>query len=66
MPTRKKQGDVHAQATPALLDRLAADVWLLSPPCQPFTRQGLRDSGGGRASVDQKLDVAPVQPPAHP
>lgn len=25
----------------ALLERLAADLWWLSPPCQPFTRRGL-------------------------
>merc|ERR1740121_3020698 len=24
------------------LDSLAADVWLMSPPCQPFTRSGNR------------------------
>lgn len=26
----------------AELDALQADVWLMSPPCQPFTRSGLR------------------------
>ena len=27
---------------PAYLDAYEADVWLLSPPCQPYTRQGLQ------------------------
>jgi hypothetical protein len=26
--------------TAAQLDAYAADLWLLAPPCQPFTRQG--------------------------
>eukprot|EP01047_Picozoa_sp_COSAG01_P012798 COSAG01_NODE_584_length_15174_cov_27.387901_22_plen_92_part_00 len=28
--------------TAAALDRHRADVWLLSPPCQPFTSNGKR------------------------
>ena len=32
------------------LDAYQADLWLLAPPCQPYTRQGLRkDSGDNRA-----------------
>lgn len=32
------------------LDALQASLWLLSPPCQPYTRQGLqRDKADGRA-----------------
>ena len=27
---------------PAELEALGADIWLLSPPCQPYTRQGLQ------------------------
>ena len=33
------------------LDRLRADVFVLSPPCQPFTRQGLR-----RDNLDRRTD----------
>ena len=28
-----------AAVAPADLDALRADVWLMSPPCQPYTRQ---------------------------
>ncbi|KAI9221789.1 S-adenosyl-L-methionine-dependent methyltransferase [Blastocladiella britannica] len=31
-----------SRLTTADLDALAADAWLLSPPCQPYSRQGLR------------------------
>lgn len=32
-------------------DAYAADLWLLSPPCQPYTRQGLKKgSEDARAS----------------
>ena len=26
------------------LDSYAADAWLLSPPCQPYTRQGVQET----------------------
>ncbi|GJX75297.1 tRNA (cytosine(38)-C(5))-methyltransferase [Tanacetum coccineum] len=33
------------------LDHYKANVWLLSPPCQPYTRQGLeKQSADARAS----------------
>ncbi|KAI4337342.1 hypothetical protein L6164_015771 [Bauhinia variegata] len=36
--------------TAADLDSYRADAWLLSPPCQPYTRQGLqKDTGDARA-----------------
>ncbi|WIA16207.1 hypothetical protein OEZ85_012920 [Tetradesmus obliquus] len=34
-----KQVDIE-HMTAAQLDAYAADLWLLAPPCQPFTRQG--------------------------
>ncbi|CAD7704046.1 unnamed protein product [Ostreobium quekettii] len=35
----------------SLLESMRADVWLLSPPCQPYTRQGLKlDANDHRAS----------------
>lgn len=37
--------------TPQELDCLKADVFVLSPPCQPFTRQGLR-----RDNTDRRTD----------
>jgi tRNA (cytosine38-C5)-methyltransferase len=31
------------------LDKFKADIWMLSPPCQPFTRRGLqKDLGDNR------------------
>ena len=49
--------------TEGALARLAADTWLLSPPCQPYTRQGdagrrdrNRDNGtDGRANALERL-----------
>lgn len=36
--------------TAAQLDKLKANAWLLSPPCQPYTRQGLqKDAEDARA-----------------
>ncbi|XP_071708938.1 tRNA (cytosine(38)-C(5))-methyltransferase 2 isoform X2 [Rutidosis leptorrhynchoides] len=53
--------------TAADLDRYRANVWLLSPPCQPYTRQGLqKQSADARASSFIKiLDIIPqlMQPP---
>ena len=31
--------------SPKALDKFGADVWLMSPPCQPFTRQGKQSQG---------------------
>ncbi|XP_062006035.1 tRNA (cytosine(38)-C(5))-methyltransferase 2-like [Rosa rugosa] len=53
--------------TAADLDRYGVNVWLLSPPCQPYTRQGLqKQSGDARAfSFLQILELIPhtSQPP---
>ena len=29
-----------SELSPRVLDSYEADAWLLSPPCQPYTRQG--------------------------
>ena len=40
----------------ATLDAYDADAWVMSPPCQPFTRQGLkRDVDDGRAESFMRL-----------
>lgn len=53
--------------TAAELDKYGADAWLLSPPCQPYTRQGLqKDLEDARASSFLKiLELIPhtLQPP---
>ena len=54
----------------ASFDRLDAGLWLLSPPCQPFTRQGHRkDKDDGRSQSFLRLlrDVVPEldKPPTH-
>jgi tRNA (cytosine38-C5)-methyltransferase len=47
--TRPSGTDIRALKA-AQLDALEADLWLLSPPCQPYTRQGLQlDTEDGRA-----------------
>lgn len=47
---RPFQGNIQT-LTAADLDRYRANVWLLSPPCQPYTRQGLqKQSADARAS----------------
>ncbi|KAI3982060.1 hypothetical protein MKX01_018966 [Papaver californicum] len=46
---RPYQGNIQS-LTVAELDKYKANAWLLSPPCQPYTRQGLqKDSGDARA-----------------
>ncbi|VVB17205.1 unnamed protein product [Arabis nemorensis] len=46
---RPHQGNIQS-LTASDLDRYNADAWLLSPPCQPYTRQGLqKHSGDARA-----------------
>ncbi|XP_010254326.1 PREDICTED: tRNA (cytosine(38)-C(5))-methyltransferase isoform X2 [Nelumbo nucifera] len=52
---RPYQGNIQSM-TAAELDKYEADVWLLSPPCQPYTRQGLqKDSDDARASSFLKI-----------
>ncbi|KAL6773938.1 hypothetical protein ACKKBG_A23125 [Auxenochlorella protothecoides x Auxenochlorella symbiontica] len=47
---RPSQSNIDS-LTAARLDRLRAELWLLSPPCQPYTRRGLqRQSADGRAA----------------
>ncbi|KAI0527700.1 hypothetical protein KFK09_003305 [Dendrobium nobile] len=47
---RPFQGNIQSLSA-AELDKYAAHAWLLSPPCQPYTRQGLhKDSADARAS----------------
>lgn len=43
------QNNVQA-LDPAFLDSFQAQLWMLAPPCQPYTRQGLRKGAAdGRA-----------------
>ncbi|CAN6877273.1 hypothetical protein HID58_077278 [Brassica napus] len=52
---RPHQGNIQS-LTAGDLDRYSADAWLLSPPCQPYTRQGLqKHSGDARASSFLKI-----------
>eukprot|EP00850_Spirogloea_muscicola_P003945 SM000016S01933 [mRNA] locus=s16:758452:762292:+ [translate_table: standard] len=47
---RPSQGNVQRLSVREL-DKYDSDVWLMSPPCQPYTRQGLKkDSSDGRAT----------------
>ncbi|CAN6456167.1 unnamed protein product [Victoria cruziana] len=57
---RPYQGNIGS-LTVADLDKYAAHAWLLSPPCQPYTRQGLqRDADDARAfSFLRILDLLP-------
>lgn len=57
---RPYQGNIQC-LTAADLDKYGADAWLLSPPCQPYTRQGLqKDTGDARAfSFLQILELMP-------
>eukprot|EP00850_Spirogloea_muscicola_P019800 SM000199S05427 [mRNA] locus=s199:82123:91078:- [translate_table: standard] len=44
------QGNVQRLSVEEL-DKYDSNVWLMSPPCQPYTRQGLKkDSSDGRAT----------------
>ncbi|KAJ1434921.1 S-adenosyl-L-methionine-dependent methyltransferase [Sesbania bispinosa] len=64
---RPYQGNIQC-LTAADLDQYGADAWLLSPPCQPYTRQGLqKDTGDARAfSFLQILELMPflLHPPS--
>ncbi|KZV31657.1 tRNA (cytosine(38)-C(5))-methyltransferase [Dorcoceras hygrometricum] len=52
---RPHQGNIQTLSA-AELDSYEAEVWLLSPPCQPYTRQGLqKGSGDARASSFLKI-----------
>ncbi|KAF3774108.1 tRNA cytosine-38-C-5-methyltransferase [Nymphaea thermarum] len=57
---RPYQGNIGS-LTVADLDKYGAHAWLLSPPCQPYTRQGLqRDADDARAlSFLKILDLLP-------
>lgn len=63
---RPFQGNIQTLSATDL-DRYRANVWLLSPPCQPYTRQGLqKQSADARASSFLRiLEIIPelVQPP---
>ncbi|XP_028799145.1 tRNA (cytosine(38)-C(5))-methyltransferase 2 isoform X2 [Neltuma alba] len=58
---RPFQGNIQS-LTATDLDGYGADAWLLSPPCQPYTRQGLqKDTGDARAfSFLQILELMPL------
>ncbi|KAI5075482.1 hypothetical protein GOP47_0009558 [Adiantum capillus-veneris] len=64
---RPNQGNIQ-HLTIKKLDGYDADAWLLSPPCQPYTRQGLqKDADDLRASSFLKLlEILPLlcKPPA--
>ncbi|MQM20692.1 hypothetical protein Taro_053717 [Colocasia esculenta] len=52
---RPFQGNIQS-LTSVELDKYGAHAWLLSPPCQPYTRQGLRKhSADARASSFIKI-----------
>ncbi|XP_042044002.1 tRNA (cytosine(38)-C(5))-methyltransferase 2-like isoform X5 [Salvia splendens] len=52
---RPYQGNIQTLSA-ANLDKYEADAWLLSPPCQPYTRQGLqKGSSDARASSFLKI-----------
>ena len=47
--------------TASALDSFKADIWLMSPPCQPFTRRGLQLHAADRrsASFTHLLELLP-------
>ncbi|GFP81480.1 DNA (cytosine-5)-methyltransferase [Phtheirospermum japonicum] len=52
---RPHQGNIQTLSA-VDLDNYESDVWLLSPPCQPYTRQGLqKGSSDARASSFLKI-----------
>ncbi|KAJ9702514.1 hypothetical protein PVL29_004314 [Vitis rotundifolia] len=62
---RPYQGNIQS-LTAADLDRHRAHAWLLSPPCQPYTRQGLqKHSGDARAFSFLKI-LELIQHTLHP
>ena len=52
------------RATAAVLDHVAADVWVMSPPCQPYTRQGNRQ-GSEDARAQSFLSILTLLPSMH-
>lgn len=49
------QGNIEKLST-SKLESFKADMWLLAPPCQPYTRRGLqKDAADDRASSFMKL-----------
>ncbi|KAJ6330040.1 hypothetical protein OIU76_008800 [Salix suchowensis] len=63
---RPYQGNIET-LTAADLDNYGAHTWLLSPPCQPYTRQGLQKQSGDARAVSflKILELIPhtKQPP---
>jgi hypothetical protein len=56
-----------ASMSAADLDAYAADLWLMAPPCQPFTRQGKQRGGADARSSSflhlmQQLQLMQAQP----
>ncbi|KAI9094533.1 hypothetical protein K1719_026653 [Acacia pycnantha] len=58
---RPLQGNIQS-LTPTDLDGYGADAWLLSPPCQPYTRQGLQKDTGDALEFSflQILELMPL------
>ena len=45
-----------AQVPRRVLEEAAAELWMLAPPCQPYTRRGLKqDADDGRARSFLKI-----------
>ncbi|KAH7430410.1 hypothetical protein KP509_09G097100 [Ceratopteris richardii] len=65
---RPSQGNIQ-HLTVRKLDSYEADAWLLSPPCQPYTRQGMqKDAEDSRAASFLKLlEMLPflTRPPSY-
>ncbi|BBN08492.1 tRNA (cytosine38-C5)-methyltransferase [Marchantia polymorpha subsp. ruderalis] len=65
---RPNQGNIQGLSVKQL-DKYKADAWLLSPPCQPYTRQGLqKDADDARAiSFLKMLEMLPLMmsPPSY-
>ncbi|KAK9273170.1 hypothetical protein L1049_017977 [Liquidambar formosana] len=57
---RPHQGNIQSLSA-ADLDRYAAHAWLLSPPCQPYTRQGLQ-KGSEDARASSFLTILELMP----
>ncbi|KAL3645877.1 C-5 cytosine-specific DNA methylase [Castilleja foliolosa] len=57
---RPHQGNIQTLSA-ADLDNYESDVWLLSPPCQPYTRQGLQ-KGSSDARASSFLNILELIP----
>lgn len=54
--TSTLQRHVAAQVSRRLLEEAAAELWMLAPPCQPYTRRGLQqDAADSRARSFLKI-----------